>query len=410
MKKFCVIILFGLLFNSLVAGGCSNHNSSQDTKKNTSETTAQNTVYNSSLNPFQNSSLNTSNNSVQDSSKDSSTDSSQNSSPTDCSSGIPSNPSDTDENPFEANESVPDVLGSVGHGLANPKLDKNGMRIPLNYNGGEMQINYSVNATGAAKNIGFLVYVNGIAQPYKFNKTDSPYEYMHIFNIQEDNKDTQFKFIFTPIVGKKGDKLSICITSVYNPAFMPDMKKTSSYGGYHEILASEYSINFNKTSDTLKSSNIPKYEYLSNVKLSKSSVTNQLLDSFNGLMDKVDMESLNQSTYTKLYFNNKDIKLSSSLKVNKSGTIHMTFKIFGHPGIKYENTFYINHKALTNGKGISFETLLSKGDVRIIEADINLDKLQNLNTFYVISVPTNSNAFPNDVIVPQKTPSVLLYK
>lgn len=46
----------------------------------------------------------------------------------------------------------------------------------------------------------------------------------------------------------------------------------------------------------------------------------------------------------------------------------------------------------------------------MIDADIDLGKLEELNTFYVVSVPVNAADFPDDVVVLEKTASILLYK
>ncbi len=303
--------------------------------------------------------------------------------------------------PFEDQNTQ--VLGSLGHGFANPKLDEKGNRLPLSYNGGELKIDYFVRASGTARNIGFLVFIDGIPQPYKFNTTSAPYEYMHILDLEEDNKDTPFSFVFTPITGKKDETLNICIASVYNPAFIPDMKETSSYGGFHTTLEVNNLLDFH--SDPSPMLSIPKYQYLSNVQQTTESVTSAFLETISS-----DLEQLNTQVFSKLYFDNVDIGYNSNLQVNENGILHLTFKLVGHPGVRYQNTFYINHHALTSEDGITFETLLTKGNVSVISADIDLEKLKNFNTLYVVSVPCNASDFPDDVVILLKTSSILLYK
>lgn len=313
----------------------------------------------------------------------------------------------TTHNPFEAGEQGTAVLGSIGHGFANPPLDENGKILPLPYNGGEFKIDYSVRASGKAKNVGFLVFIDGKPQPYKFNTTEAPYEYMHIFELEEDNQDTPFTFVFTPVTGKQGDILPITIASVFNPAFIPDMKETTSYGGYQTTLESGRSLVFNQDADALDVSSIPQREVLSHVRLSTEPVTQELLEK-HSVMEQVDMEALDKKVYSDLYIDGA--VRQDNFPVKKSGTLHVTFKLFGHPGMRYRNTFYINHEALTGKDGTSFETTLAKGDVAVIDADIALEKLKDFNTFYVVSVPLNADDFPDDVVVLMKTPSLLLYK
>lgn len=310
-------------------------------------------------------------------------------------------------NPFEANNPNTVVLGNISHGFANPQLDKQGKMVPLQYNGGEMKINYHVAASGKAKNVGFLVFIDGKPQPYKLTTTETPYEYMHIFELQKDDQDTPLTFVFTPITGKKGDSLHVSIASVYNAAFIPDMKETASYGGYQTTLEAGRTILFNKDADVLAATSIPRQESLSNVRLSTEPVTQELLENKSGL-EKVSMESLDKKVYSEISVNGA-VRLDN-YQIKKSGTLHVTFKLFGHPGVRYKNAFYINHKPLNNKDGNSFETVLTKGNVQVFDADIEVKDLEDFNTFYVISVPINADDFPNDVVVLDKTPSLLLYK
>lgn len=315
-----------------------------------------------------------------------------------------------ENNPFESNDDEGNDLGNIGHGIANPELGDDGARLPLRYEGGEMKIEYEARAEGKARNIGFLIFIDGIAQPYKFNSDDAAYEYLHIFDL-EDDEETQFSFIFTPVTGKKGETLSVAITSIYYPAFMPDMIETSSYGTYHSIFDSFYSIVFEKDAAPLEASTLPASAYLCNVSQKEEVITEQTLESFNsGMMEDITLETLNKSVYCRRLLGDSKDEIVSNHKMKKIGTFHITFEIFGHPGVRYKNTLYLNHNALTDGKSVSFETSLTKGNVSVVEADIDISKLDDLNTFYVVSVPCNPDDYPDDVITMLKTESVLLYK
>lgn len=316
-----------------------------------------------------------------------------------------------DDNPFKANEEETGILDTMGHGFAKPEMDEAGeKRLPLRYTGGELEIDYYVNASGKAKNVGFHVFVDGKPQPYKFNETAAPYEYMHIFDVKEDDKDTPFKFIFTPVTGKKGDTLDITITSLYNPSFMPDMKDTSSYGGYHSTLQAAGSLYFEKDAEALETPDISGRGYLSNISLSTEPITDKLLERHSG-MQKTDMETLERQVLSELYFDGQITAKMDHFQIREDGSLHVSFKLFGHPGIKYQNIFYINHQALTTKAGdVSFETVLAKGEVAVVDVELDLKELDDLNTFYVVSVPMNAEDYPDDVIVLEKTRSILLYK
>lgn len=327
-------------------------------------------------------------------------------------SSLPHNSSTvSDKNPFQAeDEMAGGVLGSIGHSPTNMNRDENGKKLPFIYEGGEMNIPYQVSATGKAKNVGFLVFVDGIAQPYKTD-TVSDYQTMHIMDLEEDDKEHAFSIIFEPVTGKKGDTLSLMIVSVYAPDFMPDMENTSSYGMYHQTLAGEYEITFEADAQSPDSTALPKYKQIHNVKQSSEPVTQEYLDSlsiYSG-MEEITLETLNKQIFAQQFFDGQG-GLMSNLKVNADGTLHVTFKIVGYPGARYRNTFYINHQALSDGNTTSFETTLTKGNVSVIEADIDLSELDDFNTFYVVSTLCNVQELWEDGKFLNKTASVLLYK
>ena len=155
------------------------------------------------------------------------------------------------QNPFQQNEENPINMGAISHGSRNINLDENERLLPLVYQGEEVYFEYYVNAIGNAKNVGFLMFIDGIPQPYRIDSIDAPNEYMHIFNLESDNIDLPFTFIFSPVIGNQGDDLSVSIISIYNPSFRPDMDKTTSYGGYHEILPAAYTLHFETDAEPL---------------------------------------------------------------------------------------------------------------------------------------------------------------
>ena len=58
----------------------------------------------------------------------------------------------------------------------------------------------------------------------------------------------QFSFVFTPVTGSTGETLKLNVFSVNNAQFQPDMKTSTSYGFYHDILQSNVTLKF--TTDT----------------------------------------------------------------------------------------------------------------------------------------------------------------
>lgn len=312
------------------------------------------------------------------------------------------------QNPFkDKNDTV--VLGSLGHRVPYPTLDKNGNPLPLEYNGGEFSFEYEVTAEGDAKNIGFMIFLDGIPQPFKIDDTDEQYRYIHNLKIDKDNEPIVYNFIFTPITGEKGDTLNLTVTSIYFPQFIPDMKETSSYGLYHSTLPVEIPIKFNSNTDKLDNTMYSTEQYLSNTQISTYPINNEFIkNELSSSLNEITMEDLNSEILTKVYYNDK--KEMSNLLINKEGNLHITFKICGVPGAKYKNIFYINHNPISDDKLVCFDTTIKKGEVSVIDAEINVKELDDFSTFYIISVPINSKDYYNENVCLEKTPSILLYK
>jgi len=308
---------------------------------------------------------------------------------------------DIKENPFKV-ESYETVMGTLNHGFFNPKINDNGEMMPLIYSGGELKIDYIVNASGKAKNIGFLIFIDGLPQPYKINEEES-YKFLHKLDLKEDNENIPIYFKFAPITGKKGDTLNISITSVYNPAFIPDMKETSNYGSYHSTLEVVSSLAFREDPNTTVFLDIEKSQCLNNVSLYNEPLTNEILDK-----ELIDLTRLDNSVFTHVYIEDKEN--TENIQINDDGSLRVKFKIFGHPKVRYRNTFYINHKPISSKEGSTFETELKEGNMSIVDVNIDVTNLENFSTFYVVSVPINTSDFPDDVIILKKIPSILIYK
>ena len=310
------------------------------------------------------------------------------------------------QNPFQQNEENPMNMGAISHGSRNINIDENERLLPLVYQGEEVYFEYYVNAIGNAKNVGFLMFIDGIPQPYRIDSIDAPNEYMHIFNLESDNIDLPFTFIFSPVIGNQGDDLSVSIISIYNPSFRPDMDKTTSYGGYHEILPAAYTLHFETDAEPLDVTSDTVY---GTVSLSNEPVTSQLLDtlSSNGMRD-IDTDIFNREIFSLLYFDGELER--DNLQIAESGTLQVRYLLCGRSGIEYETTFYINHQPIASSEGFSHSTAIDKGFISTFTFDIDLDKLEDFSTFYIVSVPINAADYPDEIFEPIKTQSILLYK
>jgi hypothetical protein len=298
-------------------------------------------------------------------------------------------------------------MGRISHGLRAPVFEGKNVQHPLQYDGGEMSVAYNVKASGEAKNVGFLIFVDGIPQPYKIDSRDAPNEYMHIFDFTEDDKDTPFTFIFTPVTGRIGETVKATILSVFRPSFQPDMKETVSYGGYHQILQVNTEIEFNQDAPVEKFSDTPLI--ISEKTFTYEAVTNALFDEISGGAFEITQEYYDSNVFSMLYYDDEIIR-THNLKVKSQGQLSLTYKLCGATGAKYRTTFYINHQPVASQDTIAHNIDVKKDKISVLKVELDLSKLGDFNTFYAISVPLNSSDYTEANIMAQKTQSVLLYK
>ncbi len=313
------------------------------------------------------------------------------------------------ENPFEQeDESLKTTtMGAISHGV----LWGDNNTYCLTYKGGEMEIPYFMQGSGIARNCGLLLFLDGIPQPYKVKELDTDYQYMHLFELEE-NKDESYTLQFTPVTGKEGEQLSVCITSITNPGFMPDMKDSVSYGHSHKALAAIYPVLFE--ADTKQDRAISETinensrQYLRELEIKEMDTTQDFIKE---LEEEVNMDSidLEKNVETRLYISGESMLLLETVDIAGKETIHIKYIILGHPGAEYKTVFYLNHEPLAYKDGNFFGTVLKSGQVGVIEFDLDTEELEN-TTFYAISVPCNSADYPDDVLMMYKSNSVLFYR
>jgi hypothetical protein len=303
------------------------------------------------------------------------------------------------ENPFKEPSGNEMILGSLGHSLQKPVIIDN-KKAPLRYDGGDMKIDYQVTASGTGKNVGFLLFIDGIPQPYKIDDETAPYEYLHIFNIENDDEQTNFSFLFTPIVGKTGDSREILVVSIYNPGFKPDMKESSGYGGYQSTLENSFVIDFHADPDKLPENPVLQAS-IATENLTYKPVTSDL---YSELGTDITPEIYAERIFPRIFYNG-ETNVYSNLKIENNENTNIRYELSGKPGSKFITTLYIDHTPLEINGETSFEMDIKDGEYPVLDVTLDYDKLGDFNTFYIIAVPIEDT----DELV-SKTSSILLYK
>lgn len=315
------------------------------------------------------------------------------------------------DDPFERNDnSTPNFLGWLRHGAADSILDENGLRAAYEYNGGKFELDYHVTATGSAKNVGFLLFLDGIPQPYQING-EGDMDYMHTFSLEEDDKDYRFSFAFIPVTGSAGDTLKLSVVSVNNAQFQPDMKTSTSYGFYHDTLESYFTIQF--ATDTDYSEEKERMAALSSVGVATKDMTSDFVNTYLDTGFIVDgqttEERLDDAVYEFINYNGETVY--DNINISDIDTVHVVYQMVGTPGAVYCVSIFANHRPLTNGEIMTWDMALSKGKVAVLETDIDVSLLDDFTTFYVFACPVDTVGVPkSNVLLGVKTNSVLLYK
>lgn len=316
------------------------------------------------------------------------------------------------DNPFETDgNSTTEIMGALGHGPENPVFRNDGTRAPYEYHGGQFELNYHVKASGAAKNVGFLLFLNGIPQPYQIDgKGDM--QYMSMFELEEDDQQYPFSFVFTPVTGTVGDTLELKIYSVFYPQFQPDMATTSSYGLYYNILEGTIEIAFQATPNVneVDAKTLP---VLSSVTVRKDDMTSDFVSNYlnSGFAagGKSEKDQLADSVFSFIDYNGKSAV--DNIDVSNQGTLHITYQMVGVPGATYRISLFGNNQPMTNGEALSWEITLSKGKVSVLEAIIDISSLDDFTTFYVLACPVDRGSVPDSVpLLGNMSGPILLYK
>jgi len=300
------------------------------------------------------------------------------------------------EDPFKEAESQMKVLGSLGHGL-NDKLDENEF---IEYSGTDVEIDYYVELEGNVNNIGFLLFLKGEPQPYKIKGAETEYEYMHPLTVDEERK--QFTFQFTPIVGKKGEVLELQVISIYNPVFIPDMTTTSAYGNYHHALPTI--IDRVKMVENAPDQGVSLEEYNGDIVISPSQQAVNITEEFLDVkFHKIEMEELNTYVFSRIHYNGETTY--SNINLSQLDKFEVSYCLFGVPNAEFVTTFYIDHKPI-----YSTEVTLQKGKYEQIDLELDTTQLDGLNSFYVMSVPKTERKYVEEIVIMDKTDTILLYK
>jgi len=288
------------------------------------------------------------------------------------------------------------VLGTLSHGASDVdhiKYKEDGYRVY--YSGSQVDINYRIAVTGDVNNVGFLLFVDGIAQPYKTNITPS-YEYMHEFNFNSGNDELFFTFSFVPVTGTVDKESTITVLSINSPNLYTVNENFQFVGLHHAVSVVNLPLYLNE-----QLTNEP-FDFGVNIlsKLKGIEITQGEIEL--DALSRIDEKGV---TAQLLY----DGSTTSEIQIDEDN-LKMSFEIYDLDETRYYTTIFLNHEPIIYDGFHTFETKTINERKDILFLDFDVSKLSEKNVLYAISIPIDNN--PGDEYVKPviKSDTVLIRK
>ena len=298
------------------------------------------------------------------------------------------------ENRFEKkNENIENVKkessGQISFGYLNEKKDV------YEYNGKDVEIPFYLENQGnkneSVATIGLLLFVDGNIQDYRIEANGKIQTMQKITLKPKERKE--FKLIFKPVSGKKGDKVGVIPATIWNPDSLPN-EKNPSWGNNQQLSA-----------------NVPL-----EIKM-KSNGTNQLKATKKHVkVSDIPEESLNDSknTYVSDEYDSLDtsvnFEMESSVKdkqilYGKNRKVPITLKLYGGASVNEKITIFINNKPVKIDKKDYIKVKTQKGKMITVTANLDLSGYDRINSIYAIVMTSGGDYKIQDI---SKTDSLLL--
>lgn len=265
---------------------------------------------------------------------------------------------------------------SISFGPEEYAMDESGAY--LQYEGGEMHMEFGINATGAmaTQGTGILLFVDGQLQPYK-TANDDTYRYMHVFYPQDGRRFVE-ELIFTPVTGEEGDDLEIWYTGVFWP---------------------DYSYLEDGMRGLVFSSGMPASGLRLKYAATPSNV--ELLDTTDRVIswscNQVEVTELEIDGWSKTDFQEKyeyhmyvnDSEATYIVGIDGETSARLRFEIWGNPYVHYGLVLFVDNQPVS----LSSEDLMffgvSNGQKTVIEVELDMTGFDGESVVYAALIPRN---------------------
>lgn len=289
---------------------------------------------------------------------------------------------------FEDNPSD-NEMGAAEFGLQDP------MDTVYTYQGEPLEIPFSITgaSSGITTEIGVLLFVDGVAQPYSAVYEDGTVleeNYMQVFNLDYEQKEN-FNMVFQPVTGTSGETVPVMAVTILEPSFVAEGPDNPRYGFHHQESATtsrQISFAADAPEQTLA---VPDIDY-------------KVLDLSQDILDTLTAWGATDSLDTTATLS---LGVEDGNYIQADGkTATITVQLYGGPEADFNITLFINHQPIQLNGADYFSVRTVKN--KMVEAAFQIDtsELGTLNTVYAIAVTPEDGEL--EINNPVKTASILL--
>ena len=309
--------------------------------------------------------------------------------------GCSANSKTTEQQPSDLdtlfdNQPADNEVGSASFAMDDP------IETVYPYNGQPLEIPFTICGAEAGTNteIGVLLFVDGVAQPYKAVYADGAElseAYMQTFHLEYEQQEN-FRMVFQPVTGKAGETVSVMAVTILKPSFVAEGENNPRYGFYHgESATIPRHISFAVDAPPQVAA-VPTADY---------NITELPKDVVDTMAAWGSLEDLDTTAVLSLVTEDGNVIRSDGK------TAKVTLRLYGGPEATFHITLFINHQPvrINNSDYLSVNTQKNK----MVEATFQLDTvgLDELNTIYAIAATAGADD-ALEVNNPIKTQSILL--
>ena len=309
-----------------------------------------------------------------------------------CSAPQTSDPATDESDSLDAyfeEEPADNEMGSAEFGLQDP------MDTVYTYDGESLEIPFSITGAsfGKTTEIGVLLFVDGVAQPYSAvyeDGTELEESYMQVFNLDYEQQEN-FDMVFQPMTGKAGETVPVMAVTILEPSFVAEGPDNPRYGFHHqESATTSRQISFATDAPTQT--------------LAAAATDYNVVDLPQDILDTLAAWGATDSLDTTATLS---LGVEDGNYIQADGkTATITVQLYGGPETDFNITLFINHQPvqLNGADYLSVRTVKNQ----MVEATFQIDTsaLGTLNTVYAIAVTPEDGEL--EINNPVKTASVLL--